>query len=228
MELVIQILMLFIVLNTVLKLSFWRWWQAALFGVVCGAFVMAVLPAATQQSKSQLADFLANRTIMQDAAVLVTMEVSVCFAFCFLISRRIYGGALSRWGRVLMCYPGLLVFAVLFYLLTQTIYAMPGTDFRTIGWGVAAAATIGMPLMRWLVRKLLPEADFRVEVHFLVSLFVCLLGLIATVNGNVTYAAVEQPTDWRMLLTALLIFVAAFTAGAAWHKLKWVRLQRKR
>lgn len=37
MQLIISVLILFILINCVLKLSFWRIWQAALFGAVCGA-----------------------------------------------------------------------------------------------------------------------------------------------------------------------------------------------
>ncbi len=221
MEVVIRILMLFIVVNCALKLSFWRWWQAAIFGAVCAAFVVAAVPAAAGQSKTQLADFLADRRVMQDMAVLVTLEAALCLAWCFLASRKIYGGMLSRWGRTLQWYVSLLVFPVLFYLLTQAIYRMPGTDFQTTGWAVAAIVAAGFPLLRYAVKTLLPEKDFRLEVHFLASLFACVLGLISTVNGNVAYAAVEHPADWRMLSAAALLFAAAFLAGAAWNKLKW-------
>lgn len=227
MELVIQILMFFIALNCVMKLTFWKWWQAALFGLLCGAFVVFVLPVATQQSKAQLAAFLADRAIMQDAAVLVTLEASVCLAYCFLVSRKVFGGTMSRWGKMLQWYPSLLIFPVLFYLLTQAIYAMPGTGFGTIGWVLAAGVAVGLPLLRWFMKWLLPQADFRVEVHFLTSLFVCILGLVATVNGNVVYAPVDQPTDWRMLAVAVLLFAVAFAAGATWNRLKWGRLQKK-
>ena len=43
MQLIISVLILFILINCVLKLSFWRIWQAALFGGVCGAFVIVFL-----------------------------------------------------------------------------------------------------------------------------------------------------------------------------------------
>lgn len=226
MAIVIQILMVFIVVNCILKLSFWKWWQAALFGLICGLFVAGIYPAATMQSKTQIADFLNDRAIMQDAAVLVTLEASICFAYCFLLSRKLYGGKLSRWGKVLQWYPSLLVFPVLFYVLTRTIYAMPGTDFKVIAWTMAAAVTVGLPLLRHLIKWLLSEMDFRLEVHFLVSLFVCILGLITTVNGNVTYAAVDQPTDWRMLAYAASFFVASLLCGFAWNRLKWSKMKK--
>ncbi len=227
METVIRILMLFIVANCALKLSFWRGWQAALFGLACAAFVVAAVPAAAGQSRTQLAEFLSDRTAMQDMAVVVTLEAALCLAWCFLASRKVFGGGMSRWGRVLQWYVSLLIFPVLFYLLTRTIYALPGTDFRSVGWGVAAAVAVGFPALRYAARALLPEEDFRLEVHFLASLFVCALGLISTVNGEVAYAAVEQPTDWRMLAAAALLFAAAFLAGAAWNKLKWRRKTKK-
>ena len=50
MEIIISILVLFIVVNCILKLSFWRGWQAAVFGLVCGVFVAATYPFATLPS----------------------------------------------------------------------------------------------------------------------------------------------------------------------------------
>ena len=58
MELVISILILFILVNCLLKLSFWKGWQAALFGLICGIFITATYPVAILQSKTQLADYL--------------------------------------------------------------------------------------------------------------------------------------------------------------------------
>ena len=65
MQLIISVLILFILINCVLKLSFWRIWQAALFGAVCGAFVISTSPSAILQSKTQLADNLQTTTALQ-------------------------------------------------------------------------------------------------------------------------------------------------------------------
>ena len=85
MQLIISVLILFILINCVLKLSFWRIWQAALFGAVCGAFVIATYPYAILQSKTQLADYLQNTTALQNMAVIITLESVVCFAYCIAV-----------------------------------------------------------------------------------------------------------------------------------------------
>jgi hypothetical protein len=227
MELVIQLLMLFIFVNSILKLSFWKWWQSAVFGLLGGLFIMAIYPAATLQSKTQLADYLANVKVMQDMAVLVTLEASVCFTYCFLISKKLFGGKLSRWGKIVQWYVSLLLFPVLFVVLTQTIYALPGAGFKTISYSLAVLVTVFFPLLSYWAKKLIPEVGFRVEVHFLTSLFVCILGLIATVNGNVVYAAVDEPFDFRALLLSVSLFAFLFLAGYTWNNYKWIIIQRK-
>jgi hypothetical protein len=164
---------------------------------------------------------------MQDMAVLITLESAVCFAYCFLATKRIFGDRFSRWGRVLQCYVSLLIFPVLFYLLTQSIFGMPGANFSTIAYVLAAAATVLLPLLSYVSKKILPENDFRLEIHFLVSLFVCILGLITTVNGHVTYVPVEEPFDIQMLAMALGFFAVTFAVGYSWNRVKWIIRQKK-
>ena len=98
MELVISILILFILVNCLLKLSFWKGWQAALFGLICGIFITATYPVAILQSKTQLADYLQNTVALQNMAVIITLEAVVCFAYCvaFIWGRR--GGFYIRPG----------------------------------------------------------------------------------------------------------------------------------
>lgn len=228
MELIVQILMLFIGINCILKLSFWRWWQAVIFGIVCGVFIGLVYPYSIRQSKTQITDYLLNTQVMQDAAVLVTLEASVCFAYCFLISKKLFGGELSRWGKVLHWYAGLLIFPVLFWVLTQTIFALPGIKFEVIACVLAVAVALLLPVARYLIIWLIPEAPFRMETHFLTSLFVCIIGLITTVNGNVVYSAVEEPFNWRAFVTSLLLLAWFFSVGVYWNKWKWIFRQRKK
>ena len=66
----------------------------------------------------------------------------------------------------------------------------------------------------------------RLEIHFLASLFVCIIGLLTTVNGDVTYAAVREPMNWKALGFAFGLFLALFLAGVGWGRIKWPLLQR--
>ena len=219
--------MLFILINCIIKLSFWKPWQAAIFGLICGVFVIWACQYAILQSKTQLSDYLKNSRIMQDSAVLITIESAICFAFCFAALREMFGKKAKRWIQPLYWYPSLLIFPVLFYLLTQIIFAMPGTDFTTISYLLAGGVFIGLPAFSYLIRYLYPEKELRLEVYFLVSLFVCIIGLITTVNGNVTYAAVEEPLNIRALLLSLGLFGITFIIGFGWNKVKWIIRQKK-
>lgn len=227
MELIIQILMLFIVINCIIKLSFWKPWQALVFGLICAVFIIWSCEYAILQSKTQLTDYLKNIRVMQDSAVLVTVESAICFAFCFAALRNMFGKKIKRWIQPLYWYPSLLVFPVLFYILTQIIFAMPGINFTTISYLLAAGVLIALPALSYLVRYLYPEKELRLEVYFLVSLFVCIMGLITTVDGNVTYAAVEEPLNVKALLLSISLFVVTFLMGYVWNKVKWIIRQRK-
>ena len=62
MELVVQILMLFIVVGTAVRLSFERVWVSLLFGLVAAAFVYLTYPLAIEQTKTGLAGYIADRS----------------------------------------------------------------------------------------------------------------------------------------------------------------------
>ena len=221
MEYIIQILILFIFINTILKLSYWKWWQAVVFGTVCGGFILLIYPYAITQTKTQLFDFLNNARIMQDMAVLVTFESVIYLAFCFTAMRQLYGKKAKRWIKPLEWYPGLLVFPALFYVLINAVFNLSGTDFSRIAYVLAGGVFVLFPLLSWGMKYVLPEKELRMEVQFLVSLFVAVIGLICTVNGNVTYSAVDEPLNRKALLLALGIFCFFFTIGYLWNKYKW-------
>lgn len=224
MVIIIDILILFIVVNCLLKLSFWRGWQAAVFGVLCALFIVATYPYAILQSKTQLADYLENTAALKNMAVLVTLETVVCFAYCIAV---LQGARRQRWWmRLLKWYPSLLFFPVLFYLQTELIFGLPGMDFPTISYLFAGAIVVLVPLLRRFFRILL-LGEMRLEIHFLVSLFVCIIGLLTTVTGNVTYAAVRDPLNWKALGSAFGLFLILFLAGAGWSRIKWPLLQKR-
>lgn len=228
MELIIHILMLFIALNCIFKLSFWKLWQAAVYSLVAGAFVVGTWQYAILQSKTQIADYLRNTEALQDMAIIITLESAVCFAYCVAFLRGMYGKKNRWWAEVLKWYPSLLLFPVLFYCLTESIFLLVGTDFQTTAYSLAALVVFVLPLLSRGVRYLVPEQELRLEVHFLISLFVCILGLLTTVDGKTTYAATQEPFNGRALALSAGLFAVTFGFGFIWNKVKWPFLQRRK
>lgn len=147
MELVISILILFILVNCLLKLSFWKGWQAALFGLICGIFITATYPVAILQSKTQLADYLQNTVALQNMAVIITLEAVVCFAYCVAVLRGWFGQQEKWWVKSLKWYPTLLIFPVLFYLQTELIFSFPGISFSILSYVFAIGVVVMLPLL---------------------------------------------------------------------------------
>jgi len=221
MEEIITVLMLFVTLNCAIKLSMWKWWQRFAFSLLLAAFVVWSERYAVLQSKTQLADLLQNTVQLQNMAVIVTIESAVNFGFCACWFGDAYARSPKWWQRGLMWYASLLVFPVSFYVLTQTMFAATGIDFGITTMTVAAAWLIVLPLLAEGMRLLVPDTDGRVELHVLLSCFVCILGLISTVTGKIIYRASESPTDWQMIGIAIAVFIALFAVGFTGARLKW-------
>ena len=75
---VIAILTAFIVINLVLKLSFWKVWQTALFSSIIFLFVWLSTDFASEQSQVTLEAMLNNPRILSNITVLLTIETAVC------------------------------------------------------------------------------------------------------------------------------------------------------
>lgn len=230
MDHLLQILMVSILAGTLLKLSFMKLWQVCLAGVAWGAFVVATCRPAVSQSKTALTALMESAHTMQDMAVLVTVESALFFAFALSELRTLSGPRAPSdeprrawWRPVVRHYPGLLALPVLFYLQTQLIFARPGGDFAAMSWWLAVGVAVAVPTASYVVRRLYPEKEARLEAHLVVSIFVCALGLAGTVNGHVAYSAAPTSTDPRAVALAAALFAVLFAAGIVVNKIKWTR-----
>lgn len=223
MDTIVWILILLVAFSFVLKQSFWP--IMAVWGIAAMAAVFIVLmwPYAIEQSKTQIADWLANPALMQDTAVFLTIEVALQMIFCLLSVHVANFSPVKRrmtwvW-KTLYWFPGILIFPVLFFGLTQLIFAMPGISFQQVAWGFGFVVLIVIPLVRWVVKVALPEEDLRLELFFLMNALIVILGVIATVNGR---TAVEGTAivNWYALLGCIGVFVAGGAIGMLTRVLK--------
>lgn len=211
--------MLLTAFNFLLKQTFWKITAVCIIAAICALFAGLMWPYAIEQSKTQIANWLANQPLMLDTAVLLSVEVCIQMAYAMLAvhvandypvkKRTIVMYRFLRW------FPGVLIFPVLFSGLVYLIFAFPGTSFQTIAWSYAAFILIAVPTGRYLLLYLLPEKDLRLELFFLTNALVAILGIVATVNGRTSAAGVSE-IDWKALAGVLVIAIAGGIAGLLW------------
>jgi predicted neutral ceramidase superfamily lipid hydrolase len=219
METVIQLLIFLLVFDFLLKISFWKIWQMVVISVICGVFVFAVYPYAIEQSKTQITDFLNNPKMLLDASVLITIESGLGLAFCFSMMKSLFGEP-WKYQPLLTFFPGILIFPVLFYLLTSLIFMLPGIDFAVTAGLFAVILVIGIPSAAFGLKRLLPEKDLRLELLFLCSFMTVIVGLISTANGKTVYSPVGEDFNFKSLLFSISILFIGVLLGYFWYKIK--------
>ena len=217
MDTVVLVLMLLIAFNFLLKQTFWKAVAVGIIAAVAALFAGLMWPYAIEQSKTQIADWLG------DTSVLLTIEGSLQMAYAMLAVH--VASAYPVKPRTLLTYrflrwfPGLLIFPVLFSGLVYLIFAFPGTPFTTVAWGYAACVLIAIPVGRRVLLYLLPEKELRLELFFLTNALVAILGIVATVNGRTSVAGVSE-VNWGALAGVGGITVIGSAIGLGWWRLK--------
>ena len=217
----IALLIIFIFFSTLLKLSFWRWWQIALWTGVLVAFLWGSYDFASEQSQTTLSQWLSSPKILSDMAVLITIESAIGLLFAFIALRDYYQNRRSKTQRILLAFPGLLLFPCLIYVLAQAFFFFSGADFAKTTLYVCLALFAFMLLGTKGITALLPEKDLRLEVLLMVNILIILLGLTATASAQIIYVPKSEPIDFVLLAKVFLFFLTLFALGFAASKGYW-------
>ena len=216
MDTIVLILILLTAFNFLLKQTFWKPIAVGVTAAIAAVFVILVWPYAIEQSKKQIADWLSDNQLMLDTSVVLTLEIVLQMAFCLLAVHVANFSPVKRrmmWAYcVLYWFPGVLIFPVLFFGLTQAIFSFPGVSFKLIAWLFGLFIFVVIPVGRWLVRWLLPEEELRLELFFLTNALVAILGIIATVNGRTAVDGVSD-VDWSALTGCIILFLVGAIVG---------------
>lgn len=222
MEIVVMIIMAMVGFSFLLRLSYHGWAGRVILCLIAALWTVWTLDYATGQSKTQIAGWLESPETMLDTAVLLTVDVAFQIWFCFLMLKQESGERMSTASRVFLAItlwvPGLLIFPVLFAVLVEIVFSMPGTNFTVIGYGMAASVAVLGPLLAAGIRCLLPERDLSLELLFLINLLIASLGIIATVNGR-TASRGTDTIEWGALCGVTAILVAGTVAGYVINKI---------
>lgn len=230
METVVLVMMIVVCFNYLLKQTWRKPFYVAFSAVVCALLVGLAWPWAIEQSKNQIAGWLADSALMLDMAVLLTLEVALQMTFCVVAAHIHTAGRVKPsvvWiYRLLRWFPGLLVFPVLFSLLVAAIFALPGVSFPLTAWSLAAVVAAVIPLGRWALKLLLPEKEIRLELLFLTNALIAILGIIATVNGRTAVAGITS-VDWPALSGVMAFVAAGLLLGMAVFRIKQKLMNKK-
>lgn len=223
METVVKLAMVLVSLSFVLKLTGYKLRQLLLMALLCALFVGFSWQFAAEQSKTAIASWLSDRELMQDIAVLMTLDVALQMAYCLMAVNLMNSGPLKRRTvlvyKLLRLFPGIMVFLVLFSLLVSCVFAFPGVSFPLISWCMAAAVLVLLPLAVLGVRKLLPEKEIRLELLFLSNALTAALGVIATVNGTTASESVDS-VDYHATIAVIGIVLLGAALGFLLYRIK--------
>ena len=155
------------------------------------------MPYAIQQSKTQIADWLADVQLMLDTSVVLTVEVALQMAFCMLAVHVLTTGPVKKrtlWAyRALCWFPGILIISLScladWYIF---IFSFPGVSFSLVAWSMAVGVLILISVGTLFLRYLLPEKELRLELLFLTNALTAILGIIATVNGRTAVTGISE------------------------------------
>ncbi len=223
METVVKLAMVLVSLSFVLKLTGYKLRQLLLMALLCALFVGFSWQFAAEQSKTAIASWLSDRELMQDIAVLMTLDVALQMAYCLMAVNLMNSGPLKRRTilvyKLLRLFPGIMVFLVLFSLLVSCVFAFPGVPFSLISWCMAAAVLVLLPLAVLGLRKLLPEKEIRLELLFLSNALTAVLGVIATVNGTTASESMDS-VDYPATIAVIGIVLLGAALGFLLYRIK--------
>ena len=128
--------------------------------------------------------------------------------------------------KALRWFPGLLIFPVLFSGLVALIFSFPGVSFPRIAWSMAAGVLVLIPAGTFVLQRLLPEKELRLELLFLANALIAVLGVITTVNGR-TAVTGNTVIDWSALAALTALILVGLIAGFFTARIKLYYKLRK-
>ena len=230
METLVLVMMILVCFSFVLKQTFHGVKEIMIISVLVAFFVGMAWPFAIEQSKTQIAAWIADQKLMLDMAVLLSVDVALTMLFCvhhvdLKTSEHV---SCRKWMFyiALKYFPGLLVFPVLFSLLVMVIFMLPGMSFQVVAWTLAVVLLVLTPALTYVLRWLLPERPIRLELLFLVEVLLGLMGIVGTVNGNTAVAGINS-VDLKSLLGVVGIVIVGMALGLCYYRVKMQKLSQK-
>lgn len=216
MEMLLLLLVCLVSLSFVIKTSIYgKHIYVFVYGLISALFVGLMYPLAIEQSKTKISDWLSDTNLMLNISILICIDVMIQLAFC-LLSVKIYTDEKVKKKTLFLCrvlgfLPNLTIFPTLFGILVFVVFSLPGQSFSLIAWSFAIVIFMTVPLLSFLVGRILSTKEIRFELLFLLNVLIATLGTIATVNGKTAVEGSNYMDFKSLAFFVLLVMIGACT-----------------
>lgn len=189
-----------------------------IFGTVCIFWIFGIHSFAIEQNKLVLEQFIGSQSAITNLSIIVMIDLLLTLGFCHSLIKKMAGEKRSWSNRILSYAPSILIFPVMAYLQITLFFQFPGNNFLLLTTLCSVLLFIFIVGGSFLSRKIIHEAEIRIELVLLFSLLLFLLTICFMVfhPSSLTYTH-SQPIEWKEFLLTLIITVLLMGGGLWWQ-----------
>jgi hypothetical protein len=189
-------------------------WHKLVFALLCSAFVWLTYSIAIETNKINLENMLFQQDRMMDMTLFFVVDLLLSIGFCWVVFARWNNQKIKKSAMILAYIPSLLVFPVIFYLQINLSFLFVGISFllQTAIYSVFIFVLIFGGA--WLIGKLLPETELRLELIIILSVLLFALIICCTIfHPSARIFSQSTPVNFKELFFSFLTILSIFIIG---------------
>lgn len=223
MESIIEIIFIIALLKFCLKAAMANNFKIVV-GYSCGLaiFALALYPLIITQPLTILSDMLANKTIVENMALLTTAESVAGIMLSVWLLDNYFRPREKRthWAKMLKIIPAVVVFFAVAYFELLFFKWRVGGDFLMSAILYSGSVVVGVCGIAMLLKWLLGSESARLELKLILNLSILVLGLlvsssVADYNTSNAVATIE----WKALIAIIIGSLVLMGVGAWLYKI---------
>lgn len=198
---VLILLTVLAVVKSVLSLSLSRkWWYVLAVGVLCGIWVILEHSPILSWSKQKVDSRISEYTTLMNLSLVIMCDLLLTVGQCWVVMQQWFGKAVKPREGWMLYNPCLSLFPALTYLHVCLFFALPGVDFLGETLGLALGVLCFLCGGSYILRKLIPELDLRLELTGILA-FLLFLAVVscAIFHPSVQVRPAPQVVVWKQV-----------------------------
>ncbi|MDL2311455.1 hypothetical protein LJC68_01070 [Bacteroidales bacterium OttesenSCG-928-B11] len=189
-----------------------------IFGSICLLWIFTTHFFAIEQNKLVLERIIGSQNAITNLSIIVMLDLLLTLGFSQSLIKKMAGENRS-WGAKIAAYvPCILFFPVLTYLQITLFFQLPGYNFVLLTTLFGISSFICIMGGSFLLRKIIPEAEVRIELVLLFSLLLFLLSICFMVfHPSILIYSYSQPVDWKDFILTLAVTITLGGIGLLWQ-----------